>query len=121
MGADFDDAGLDGRRPATLSRATLTGLLRGELGFDGLVVSDDLRMGAIERHYGLARAAVLALEAGVDVLLIADDRLPDGSSAADVALRAIHHALASGRLDQERVAGALRRVRAFKTTLATNS
>lgn len=121
MTAHVFNAGLDGRRPATLSRATLTGLLRRELGFDGLVVSDDLRMGAIERHYGLARAAVLALEAGVDVLLIADDRLPDGRSAADVVLRAVHRALAGGRLDPERVASALRRVRTFTATLSTHS
>lgn len=121
MTAHVFNAWLDGRRPATLSRATLTGLLRRELGFDGLVVSDDLRMGAIERHYGLARAAVLALEAGVDVLLIADDRLPDGRSATDVVLGAVHRALAGGRLDPERVASALRRVRTFTATQSTHS
>ena len=60
---------------------TIDGLLRGKLGFHGLVVSDDLRMGAIEQYYGLGEAAVRALAAGVDVLLIADDRLPDGRSA----------------------------------------
>lgn len=114
MTAHVFNAWLDERRPATLSRKTITGLLRGDLGFDGLVVSDDLRMGAIERHYGLARAAVLALDAGVDVLLIADDRLPDGHSATELVLRAVHHALAGGRLDQERVASALHRVRTFR-------
>ena len=56
----------DPRYPATLSRATITGLLRDELGWRGLVVSDDLRMGAIEQHYGLGEASVLALDAGVD-------------------------------------------------------
>ena len=121
MTAHVFNGWLDGRRPATLSRATITGLLRGGLGFDGVVVSDDLRMGAIDRHYGLARAAVLALDAGVDVLLIADDRLPDGRSATDVVLRAVHRALAAGRLDQDRVAAALRRVRAFTTRLPTHS
>jgi beta-N-acetylhexosaminidase len=104
---------LDPRYPATLSRATVTGLLRGELGFNGVVVSDDLRMGAIEQRYGLAKAAVLALQAGVDVLLIADDQLPDGRSAADVAVNAIHRALLGGRLDPDRVAEALRRIRAL--------
>jgi beta-N-acetylhexosaminidase len=101
---------LDSRYPATLSRATITGLLRGQLGFDGVVVSDDLRMGAIEKHYGLAEAAVLALQAGVDLLLIADDRLADDQSASVVALGAIRRALLEGRLDPDRVAEALRRI-----------
>ena len=70
---------LDEQYPATLSRATVNGVLRGELGFKGAVVSDDLRMGAIERQYGIGEAAVLALDAGVDMLLIVDDRLPDGT------------------------------------------
>lgn len=121
MTAHVFNAWLDDRRPATLSRETIGGLLRRELGFDGLVVSDDLRMGAIDRHYGLRRAAVLALDAGVDVLLIANDRLTDGSSATDVVLRAVHRALAVGRLDPERVAEALRRARAFKAKLPTHS
>jgi len=105
---------LDRRHPATLSRATITGLLRTDLGWNGPVVSDDLRMGAIEQHYGLAEAVVLALDAGVDILLIAEDRLPDGRSAAAVARAAIHAALAEGRLSPDRVMQALARVAALK-------
>ena len=83
---------LDLWHPATLSRPTITGLLRETLGYDGPVVSDDLRMGAIERYYGIGDAAVRALAAGVDVLLIANDELPDGRSASEVVLAAIHAA-----------------------------
>jgi len=108
---------LDDERPATLSRATITGLLRGELGFGGPVVSDDLRMGAIERQYGMGEAAVMALDAGVDVLLIADDRLPDGRSAAAVALEAVRTALGRGTLDIARVEAAIERVRALRGRL----
>jgi beta-N-acetylhexosaminidase len=108
---------LDRRHPATLSPATVTGLLRDELGFDGLVVSDDLRMGAIEQYYGLGEAAVRALAAGVDVLLIAVDQLPDGGSASAVALAAIRQALADGRLDVARVESALARVSSLKARL----
>src|SRR5207247_9243190 len=96
------DRALDSECPATLSRATLTGLLRGELGFDGPVVTDDLRMGAIERRWGLETAAVTALAAGADLLLIADDRLPDGGSAARAALATIQKRLVSGRLGPQR-------------------
>ena len=108
---------LDEQRPATLSRATITGLLRGELGFAGLVVSDDLRMAAIEQQYGIDDAAVLALDAGVDLLLIVDDRLPDGRSAAATALAAIRRALATGTLEPARVQAAIDRVRAFRARL----
>jgi len=104
---------LDARYPATLSRRTITGVLREKLGWHGVVVSDDLRMGAIEQNYGLERAAVLALNAGVDVLLVADDRLPDGRSATAVMLSALRRRLASGRLDPERVESAVARVRAL--------
>jgi beta-N-acetylhexosaminidase len=105
---------LDRRYPATLSPRTIDDLLRQRIGFDGPVVSDDLRMGAIEGRYGIDRAAVLTLEAGVDMALVADDRLPDGRSAAEVALVAIRHAVGIGRLPVERVTAALARVRALK-------
>jgi hypothetical protein len=74
-------------------------------------------MGAIEQYYGLGDAAVRTLAAGVDVLLIAEDRLPDGRSASHVALAAVHQALADGRLEVARVESALARVAALKGRL----
>jgi len=117
MTAHVFNRSLDRRRPATLSRPTIDGLLRGELGWRGLVVSDDMRMGAIEQHYGLDDATILTLAAGVDVVLIAADHLPDGRSASTVALGAIRAALADGRLDPMRVESALARVRDLKSRL----
>ncbi len=61
---------LDAWRPATLSRAILTGLLREELGFRGVIVSDDLEMGAIVGHWGFAEAVELGAAAGLDLFLI---------------------------------------------------
>jgi beta-N-acetylhexosaminidase len=61
---------LTGDRPATLSRAAVTDLLRGELGFEGLVLTDDLEMKAIADHFGVEAAACAAIEAGCDQLLI---------------------------------------------------
>lgn len=107
----------DADYPATLSSATITGLLRAELGWQGPVLTDDLRMSAIEQTWGLARAAPLALGAGVDMLLIADDRLPDGGSAAALAVGAVRAALAGGRLAPARVEAALARVRALTARL----
>ncbi|MBI2206850.1 MAG: glycoside hydrolase family 3 protein [Candidatus Rokubacteria bacterium] len=100
--------------PATLSHPTITGLLRRQLRFDGVVVTDDLRMGAIEQHYGFEDATIMALGAGADVLLIAEDRLRDGRSASVVALTAIRRALAERRLDLGRVEQALARISALR-------
>jgi beta-N-acetylhexosaminidase len=108
---------LDPRHPATLSWAAVSGLLRAGLGFSGPVVSDDLRMEAIAERYSLGAAAVLALQAGVDVLLVSNDRLPDGRSATPVVLEALQSALVEGQLDPDRVATALGRVRALKARI----
>jgi len=61
---------LDSERPATLSRAILTGLLREELGFGGVIVSDDLGMKAVADRYPIDELAVMAVAAGADVLII---------------------------------------------------
>jgi len=62
--------GLDPHNPATLSPAILSGLLRGELGYDGLIITDDLEMGAIENEGTVAEASLSAFMAGADLLLI---------------------------------------------------
>jgi beta-N-acetylhexosaminidase len=59
-------------RPATLSPDLVTGLLRGELGFEGVVFSDDLQMGAILRHHTTEEAAIAAIRAGIDVLVVSN-------------------------------------------------
>ena len=61
---------LDPECPATLSKKILTGLLRNELGYDNVVITDDLEMGAIEEEGDLGEGALQALEAGADILLI---------------------------------------------------
>jgi len=81
--------------PATLSPAILTDLLRNEMGFKGLVVTDALDMGGIAQGFGGAEAAVRALEAGADVLLMPLD--------PDVALRAVVAAVENGRLTRRRI------------------
>jgi beta-N-acetylhexosaminidase len=56
--------------PATLAREVVTDLLRGELGYEGAIISDDLEMKAVADHYGVEQAACLAIEAGCDTLLV---------------------------------------------------
>ncbi len=60
---------LDAKLPATLSEAIVTGLLRQQMGFDGVIFSDDLAMRAISDHYSVEEATALAIRAGIDVLL----------------------------------------------------
>ena len=92
---------LDRERPATLSAAVLTDLLRHDLGFEGLVVTDALVMEAIAGRHGAGEAAVMAVEAGADVVLMPAD--------ADAAIEAILAAIAAGRLSPERIEASLRR------------
>ena len=94
---------LDPQRPATLSAAVLTGLLRQELGFNGLVVTDALMMEAISANYGPGEAAVLALEAGADLVLMPAD--------ADAAIAALVAAVQGGRLSRERLEASAQRRR----------
>lgn len=112
---------LDWQRPATLSRSAVTRLLRKKLGWRGLVVSDDLRMAAIEQQYGLELGAVLAVYAGVDMLLIGDDAIAGGFSATSITLTAIRRAFADGRLRASRLTEALEHVRAFKARVRSRS
>lgn len=83
--------------PSSLSRKVVTGALRRDLGFDGLVVTDALDMAAVTRSYGPAQSAVAALRAGVDVVLMP----PDPTVARDGILRAVRRGtLARTRLEQ---------------------
>jgi beta-N-acetylhexosaminidase len=99
---------VDGRAPATLSRPVIGGLLRGWLGFDGLVVSDALEMGAITGSWPVPVAAERALAAGVDQLLLSDD------TRVTAVLDRLQQAVAAGRLSQARVREAFLRVQRFK-------
>ena len=65
---------LDADWPATLSHATLTQLLREKMQFDGLIITDDLEMGAVARHWGVAQGAAASFEAGADILLVCKDQ-----------------------------------------------
>ncbi len=95
MTGHIDVRAVDPGRPATFSRKVTTGLLRDQLGFRGLIVTDSLGMGAIARRTNSAEATVRALLAGADVVLMP----PDARQARSGILAAV----ASGRLPQARV------------------
>ena len=95
--------------PATLSGRILTELLRGELGFDGLIVTDALEMRAISRTVGVHEGAVMALAAGADAICIGRKLADDGT--VEGLARAIVEAVQAGRLPRERLLDAVERVR----------
>jgi beta-N-acetylhexosaminidase len=92
--------------PATLSPAILTGLLRGEMGFKGIIVTDALEMGGIAQGYTGGEAAVLAIEAGADALVMPPD--------PEAAVKAIVAAVESGRLTRARIDESVTRLLAAK-------
>ncbi|UXY21841.1 glycoside hydrolase family 3 protein [Streptomyces cynarae] len=102
---------LDPDRPATLSRRILTDLLRDELAYDGLIVTDGMEMRAIAGTYGIERGSVLAIAAGADAICVG------GGLADDETVRRLRDALVaavrSGELAEERLAEAAERVRAL--------
>lgn len=95
--------------PASLSPAIVTDLLRGELAYDGVVVTDDLTMGAVAAHYTLEEAALRAIHAGCDLLLIGH-----GYEAEIAAYNAILRALNTGVLPMERIDTSVRRILRLK-------
>lgn len=101
--------------PASLSRRVITGVLRERLGYGGVVVSDDLCMGAVARHFKPLDAARLAIEAGVDMLLMPVDlSTSEGIASLDSLISGLADMVRSGTICFDRVEEALGRVRALK-------
>ncbi|BCG58233.1 beta-N-acetylhexosaminidase [Paenibacillus sp. URB8-2] len=98
-----------GKLPVTLSKAALTGLLREELGFEGIITTDCMEMNAIAEHFGTAPASVMAVEAGADLVLVSH-RLDRQLGA----IGAIELAVNEGRLSTERIDESVRRLLAMK-------
>jgi Beta-glucosidase-related glycosidases len=95
--------------PATVSRAILTDLLRKELGFKGLVVTDAMDMNGLSKELPPGEAAVRAIEAGVDLLLMPPN--------PDVVIKAVVEAVRKGRITEARIDASLRRLLSAKVRL----
>jgi beta-N-acetylhexosaminidase len=87
---------IDPENPASLSRTMLDGVLRRRLRFDGVILADDLGMGAIAKRYGPGEAAVQTLRAGTDIAMLCHDW-----SAVAPAIAAVRRAKQEGRFDEE--------------------
>ncbi len=97
--------------PATLSKTIMTDILRGDMGFDGVIVTDALGMDAIREHFDTLDAARLAIEAGVDILLMpVDTSTPEGIAALDQYITDIARLADEGTISMDKVDAAVLRV-----------
>ena len=108
----------DGKKvtlPATLSKTIITDILRGELGYDGVVCTDAMNMGAITEHFGSLDAARLAINAGADILLMpVTIRTDSDNSACEEYLDAIVGMVKDGQISEETVNAAVKRILTLK-------
>ena len=112
------DADLDPTYPASLSGAVIEGMLRGDLGFDGVVITDDLQMGALREVYGYATAVERAIIAGADILTIANEQVYEPRIVATT-IDIVEAAVTAGRIEPARIDDAWRRISALKAGLAS--
>ena len=92
--------------PATLSKELITDVLRNDMGFDGMVITDALNMGAVTQQYSSAQAAVAALDAGADMLLMPED--------FKAAYQGVLDAVNNGTISEERINESVRRILEIK-------
>lgn len=107
---------IDPDEPASLSKTMVTDILKGELGFNGVVFTDDLTMGAISEKYTVDTAAVKALNAGCDMLLVCF-----GYDNANNTIDAIVDAVNNGELSEERLDDAVLRILTMKSKYNVNT
>lgn len=106
----------DKKNPATLSKNIVNGILREKLGFDGVVFSDDMQMGAIKNNYSLKEAVIKAVNAGVDVLVFSS-YFTDKSSVVNEVTKILKDALKNKEIKQERLKKSYERIVKLKERL----
>jgi beta-N-acetylhexosaminidase len=99
--------------PSSLSQSVISGLLREKMNFRGLVITDDLEMGAILKNYGVGEACKMAVKAGADMLAICA-----GVDSIYQGFEAVSAAVNSGEITEQRIDGSLRRIAAAKARLS---
>jgi beta-N-acetylhexosaminidase len=118
MTAHVFNAALDPDYPATLSQPTIMGLLREQLSWDGVVMSDDMGMGAITEHFGFETAIELALKAGVDILAFANNSTVFDPTIPARAFQAVKTLVETGAIEASRIDESYQRIVRLKERLA---
>lgn len=102
--------------PSTLAPEVITGVLRNQLGYNGVVITDDLMMGAIDKYYNFDERIVQAIKAGADITLIAAAKDPDADNAR-AARKAVLDAINRGELSEERINQSYQRISKLKKNI----
>lgn len=100
---------MDAKNPASLSKAVITDVLRKDLNFSGVVITDDMTMGAIQKNYSIAEAAVQSVNAGSDIILVCH-----GNENATAVMDRIRNAVEKGTIPQDRIEESVYRVLKLK-------
>lgn len=108
---------VDAKYPASLSRRWISDILRRELGYRGVVITDDLNMGAIVDHYSLEKALELAINAGVDMVIVGNNGKRYESDLTPRTIDLICGLVRQGRIPRQRIAEAYGRILTLKTRL----
>lgn len=119
MTAHIFNGKLDSVYPATLSSNIMTNLLRKEMGYDGVIISDDMQMKAITEHYGLEIAVERCLQAGVDIIMFSNNSAHD----PDITLKVnsiIKKFIYEGKITRERLLESYNRIKKLKSKLERN-
>jgi len=116
MTAHVFNSKLDPDYPATLSRAIITGMLREELNYDGVVISDDMQMGAIADNYGFETAIQKTIEAGVDMIIIGNNLAYEEDVAART-IALVKQLVQDGTISETRIDESYQRIWRLKTRL----
>ena len=111
------NAHLDEEYPATMSKKIITGILREQLGFIGVVVTDDLAMGAMVDHYAFDEILLKAIDAGADVLCLSNNGKTYDDRLARKAVDIIYKAVKEGKISAERINASYNRIMALKAQM----
>ncbi|MDP2820978.1 MAG: glycoside hydrolase family 3 protein [bacterium] len=114
MTAHIINKNIDPDYPATLSPLFLQNILRNELKFEGVIISDDMQMGAITEHYGFEDALIRAINAGCNLLIISNNGAKYDEQAPYDAIEIIFKAVKSGKISQEKIDKSLEKINLLK-------
>lgn len=109
----LDSTGL----PGTLSKPIMTGILRDNLKYEGVIFSDDMQMHAITKHYGLEKSVLLSIKAGVDVLMFSNNIQGSKNRTVDTVFGIIRKYVEDGILSEERISASYERIMKLKSQL----
>jgi len=120
MTAHVFNANLDPDYPATLSKSTITGILRKDLNYTGVVISDDMQMGAIANQYGFETAVQAAIEAGIDIIAIANNSVYEEDVVART-VTLVKQLVQDGKISETRIDESYQRIQRLKSKLLNNN